>query len=63
MSNLCLIHHFKYNGNRCPICEKERIENMARRYKPKTEEKKEETPEKELEWTDLADKFNIKIDK
>jgi hypothetical protein len=61
--NICPVHHYRYSGNRCPICENERINNMVRRFAPKetpVEEKVEEILNENLDWEDLADKFNIK---
>jgi len=59
--NICPAHHFRYTGNRCPICEKERINNMVKRYtqkeEPIVEEKKSEY--KNLDWNDLSEKFKI----
>lgn len=59
--NICPVHHYRYTGARCPICEKERINNMVRRFVPKEPVIEEvEEPSKDLDWNDLADKFNIK---
>lgn len=59
--NICPIHHFRYAGNRCPICECERINGMVKRYIPKEEpiEKHEEPEQDNLDWNDLAEKFKI----
>jgi hypothetical protein len=59
--NICPVHHFRYAGNRCPICEKERINAMVKRYTQKEEPIVEEkTSEYEnLDWNDLSEKFKI----
>ena len=59
--NICPTHHFRYTGNRCPICERERINGMVKRYIPKEEpiEKHEEPEQDNLDWNDLAEKFKI----
>lgn len=60
---ICPIHHFRYSGSRCPVCESERIKNMERRLMKKKEnesEPTEETVDEELDWSALSDKFNIK---
>jgi hypothetical protein len=60
---ICPIHHYRYSGAKCPICERERINNMVHRFVKKEENKTveaETTPEKDLDWSALADKFNIK---
>ena len=58
---ICPVHHFRYAGNRCPICEKERINAMVKRYAQKEEPIVEEkTSEYEnLDWNDLSEKFKI----
>lgn len=59
--SICPVHHYRYTGARCPICEKERINNMVRRFVPKEPVIEEvEEASKDLDWNDLADKFNIK---
>ena len=70
MKNYCEKHHLAFNGLRCPYCEKDRINNMVERFgkyvktKPETvgnyskeSAKKYENPN--LNWEDLAEKFNI----
>ena len=57
--NFCQTHHFYYNGNKCPLCEKERIDNMASRFvKPEKVENDREINEHDLEM--LVGKFNVK---
>lgn len=58
---ICPTHHFRYTGSRCPICESERVNGMAKRYIPKEETKiEEEAPKQEtLDWSDLAEKFKV----
>lgn len=57
----CSIHHLYYSSSRCPLCESERSEAMAKRYyrepKPvKNEEKPKEISEDAL--LALKEKFN-----
>lgn len=63
MKKFCPIHSYYYEGNKCPFCEKERIERLAQRF-VKTEEKKTVKEEsREIEESDLQklmDKFNNK---
>ena len=63
--HLCPIHHYMYSGTTCPLCEKDRLENLAHRYvkspiqeKPKHEEKPREVTEEDL--NKLVEKFNSK---
>ena len=42
MKQICPIHRFSYEGNKCPFCEKERIDRLAQKY-GKVIEKVEET--------------------
>lgn len=63
--NYCAVHHLYYNGAKCPLCEKERIERMAERYVPKQEKtvKESESNDREINEEDLvrlANKFNVK---
>lgn len=53
---ICPTHHLRYTGNRCPYCEKERIDRMVRKYGPK---KDEEQIEEEPDFSILAEKFRI----
>lgn len=39
MKTICPLHRFMYSGAVCPLCEKERIERLAKRYNPKVIEK------------------------
>ena len=32
MKTICPIHRFMYKGDVCPLCEKERIDRLAKRY-------------------------------
>lgn len=72
MKQICSIHRFSYSGNKCPFCEKERIDNLAKRYnvdvidhaellksdlKQPTKEDLEIT---EAKLKELVNKFNIK---
>lgn len=29
---ICPVHRFSYSGDVCPFCEKERLDNLAKRY-------------------------------
>lgn len=69
MKQICPIHHFSYSGNKCPFCEQERLENLAKKfvvidhldvignYKPKTSNDIDITEE---HLKKLVEKFNIK---
>ena len=62
--NYCEKHHFSYTGFRCPYCEKDRIGGLAHRFKraiveEEVQEPKEEPVNENLDWEDLAGKFNI----
>ena len=70
MKQICPIHRFSYSGNKCPFCEQERLENLAKKfvvidhlniignYEPKTKNDIEITEE---HLKKLVEKFNIKI--
>ena len=51
---ICPTHHLRYSGERCPYCEKERIDRMVRKYIPN---KDEEEIEDEPDFSILAEKF------
>lgn len=69
MKQICPIHRFSYSGNKCPFCEQERLENLAKKfvaidhlniisnYEPKTKKDIEITEE---QLKKLVEKFNIK---
>ena len=69
MKQICPIHRFSYSGNKCPFCEQERLEILAKKfvvidhlniignYEPKTKNDIEIT---EQQLKKLADKFNVK---
>ena len=69
MKQICPIHRFSYSGNKCPFCEQERLENLAKKfvvvdyldiigkYKPKTSYDIDITEE---HLKKLVEKFNIK---
>lgn len=60
---ICPIHHYRYSGAKCPICERERINSMVRRFAKKEENachQSETDQEKDLDWSALSDKFNIR---
>ena len=69
MKQICPIHRFSYSGNKCPFCEQERLERLAKKfvvidhldvignYEPKTKKDIEITEE---HWKKLVEKFNIK---
>lgn len=59
---LCPIHHFNYSGEKCPFCEKERINNLVNRFK-ETKKSQSVVSEREITQDDLKklrDKFNSK---
>lgn len=63
--NFCPIHHLYYTGNNCPLCEKERIDSMVKKYDSKEKQKlvKEEKQSREINEADiqrLIEKFNVK---
>lgn len=63
MKQICPIHRFSYEGNKCPFCEKERIDRLAQKYGKvieKVEETKKDKPASEDSLKKLADKFNVK---
>ena len=46
MKQICHLHHFFYNGENCPFCERERIERLSQKFDKNTSEvKKDETHE------------------
>ncbi len=69
MKQICPIHRFSYSGEKCPFCEQERLENLAKKfvvidhldvignYKPKTSNDIDITEE---HLKKLTDKFNVK---
>lgn len=69
MKQICPIHRFSYSGNKCPFCEQERFENLAKKfvvvdhldiignYKSKTSNDIDITEE---HLKKLVEKFNIK---
>ena len=69
MKNHCEKHHFTFEGNRCPICERERIAEMVYKFIPRTVEidkkinerhkKVNEVLNPDVSWEDLQDKFNV----
>lgn len=62
MKRLCQIHSFVYTGHQCPICIQERSKRMCDRHEKrqiKFEQEVKQEPEKDLDWADLANKFNI----
>ena len=56
---LCEVHHLYYKGSNCPICEEERIYNLAKKYPNsqncKTKESRDVTKDDILK---LIQKFN-----
>lgn len=62
MKRICQIHSFVYTGCQCPICIQERSKRMSDRHEKrqiKFEHEVKQEPEKDLDWSDLANKFNI----
>lgn len=66
MKQICPIHRFSYNGDKCPFCEKERIDRLAQKYvmvehtKPKETKKTESEEITEESLNKLMEKFNVK---
>ena len=67
--NFCPTHHLYYKGNVCPLCEKERIDHMAKKFGKKEMQaivgddftKNEKKYRKEITESDLerlVQKFN-----
>ena len=59
--NYCIIHHFYYNGNKCPFCEKEKYENIAKKTSNNNIKVNKEITEEDVQK--LINKFNMKNDK
>ncbi len=69
MKQICPIHRFSYSGEKCPFCEQERLESLAKKfvvidhfdiignYKPKTNTDIDITEE---HLKKLTEKFNVK---
>lgn len=68
MKEICPIHRFMYGGSVCPLCEKERIDRLAKRYVNNGNEervslKKEKKLDREINENDinkLLEKFGKK---
>lgn len=70
MKQICSIHRFSYSGNKCPFCEKERLENLAKKFvvidhaellKPDLKQPtKEDLEITEAKLKELVNKFNAK---
>lgn len=63
MKQFCSIHRFYYNGNTCPFCEKDRIDNLANRYGNKSVVTKKTNSGRVITESDiekLKNKFNKK---
>ena len=63
MKQICPIHRFSYEGNKCPFCEKERIDRLAQKYGKiieKVEETKKDKPASEDSLKKLVEKFKTK---
>lgn len=68
MKTICPIHRFAYKGDKCPLCEKERIDRLANKYVNSGNEelvnlKKEKKLERNINENDLKKllaKFNNK---
>lgn len=60
----CATHHFYYKGDKCPLCEKERIDSMAKKYKEQVQEEvkpvKNDRPINHDDLERLINKFNVK---
>lgn len=53
MKHFCSIHHLYYNGIVCPLCEKERIENLVNRYNKQISNGKKAKNEREITENDI----------
>ena len=68
MKTICPIHRFMYKGDVCPLCEKERIDSLAKRYvnngnKERVSLNKEKKLDREISENDinkLLEKFGKK---
>ncbi len=69
MKQICPIHRFSYSGERCPFCERERLEKLAQHYvvvdKPDVvsnlnAQERYVKPITEDDLKKLTEKFNIK---
>lgn len=59
MKQFCTIHHFYFDGNHCPFCEKERLNELAQRYVREPIKKKNEDRKISQDDLDkLVSKFN-----
>lgn len=74
MKQICPIHRFSYSGERCPFCEKERLDRLVQKYgvvdhivdhtellKPNLKPTKEDLEVTEESLKKLVNKFNSKI--
>lgn len=53
MKSVCYIHRFMYKGERCPLCEKERIDGLAKRYVKCDDDKKASKKDREINESDI----------
>lgn len=42
--NYCPTHHFYHTGERCPICEEEKIQRLSSKYTKREEIRRDEKP-------------------
>lgn len=67
MKKICQIHHYSYNGNTCPFCEKDKVNYLIKKYgcEDTTEETHKKRKEREINEEDiqkLKNKFNQKTE-
>lgn len=73
MKQICPIHRFSYSGERCPFCEKERLDRLVQKYgvvnhivdhtellKPELKPQKGDLEITEDKLKELVNKFNSK---
>lgn len=58
---LCPIHHYFYQSDECPICEKERIQKMAMRWSNKHMDNQEKHSEKDEGKIEIMDEMLEKL--
>ena len=64
MKQICNVHHFSYDGKRCPFCESERLERLAKRFVTEDYVVKNSATEREASAEDfkkLSSKFNVRF--
>lgn len=57
--SLCNIHHLYYQGEKCPMCEKEKYVNMSKQYNVKNDVSDEKEELNDDYIMKLSQKFNV----